>query len=113
MEARRASRLVDPRGFEPRTFRLPVCRAPNCATGPRHTTCRTIKGYRRLRRSSAAATISDSPNQKMQTREISARELMGGGYMALADGPGPHPGVVVIHEAYGLNDQINDVTRRP
>jgi len=48
----------------------------------------------------------------MQTREISARELMGGGYMALADGPGPHPGVVVIHEAYGLNDQIKDVTRR-
>ncbi len=27
-------------------------------------------------------------------------------------GPGPHPGVVVIHEAYGLNDQIQDVARR-
>ncbi len=48
----------------------------------------------------------------MQTREIGARELMGGGYLALADGPGPHPGVVVIHEANGLNDQIKDVTRR-
>jgi carboxymethylenebutenolidase len=25
---------------------------------------------------------------------------------------GPHPGVVVIHEAYGLNDNIRDIARR-
>src|SRR5437868_7764944 len=31
----RRGKLVDPRGFEPLTYRLPVCRAPNCATGPR------------------------------------------------------------------------------
>jgi carboxymethylenebutenolidase len=48
----------------------------------------------------------------MQTREIGTRELTGGGYLALPDGEGPHPGVVVIHEADGLNDQIKDVTRR-
>ena len=30
----------------------------------------------------------------------------------LPDGDGPHPGVVVIHEAYGLNDHIKDITRR-
>jgi carboxymethylenebutenolidase len=48
----------------------------------------------------------------MQTREVSTDDLKGGGYLALPDGSGPHPGVVVIHEAYGLNDHIKDVTRR-
>jgi carboxymethylenebutenolidase len=32
--------------------------------------------------------------------------------LALPDGAGPHPGVVVIHEASGLNDHIRDVCRR-
>ena len=48
----------------------------------------------------------------MQTRDITTTELKGGGYLALPDGDGPHPGVVVIHEAYGLTDHIKDVTRR-
>jgi carboxymethylenebutenolidase len=33
-------------------------------------------------------------------------------YLAVPDGPGPFPGVVVIHEAYGLNDNIREITRR-
>jgi carboxymethylenebutenolidase len=48
----------------------------------------------------------------MQTREITTIELKGGAYLALPDGTGPHPGVVVIHEAFGLNDHIRDVARR-
>ena len=48
----------------------------------------------------------------MQTRDISHDELKGGGYLAVPDGAGPFPGVVVIHEAYGLNDQIRGVARR-
>jgi carboxymethylenebutenolidase len=48
----------------------------------------------------------------MRTREIDLGELKGGGYLALPDGHGPHPGVVVIHEAYGLNDHIKDIARR-
>lgn len=48
----------------------------------------------------------------MQAREITTHELRGGGYLALPDGDGPFPGIVVIHEAYGLNDHIRDVTRR-
>jgi carboxymethylenebutenolidase len=48
----------------------------------------------------------------MQTRDIPTNELRGGGYLARPDGDGPFPGVVVIHEAYGLNDHIRDVTRR-
>ena len=48
----------------------------------------------------------------MQTREITTSELKGGAYLALPDSSGPHPGIVVIHEAYGLNDHIKDVTRR-
>ncbi|HXN90719.1 MAG TPA: dienelactone hydrolase family protein [Candidatus Sulfotelmatobacter sp.] len=48
----------------------------------------------------------------MQTREITTGELKGGGYLALPDTDSPHPGVVVIHEAFGLNDHIKDLTRR-
>jgi carboxymethylenebutenolidase len=48
----------------------------------------------------------------MQTREITDTELKGGAYLALPEGKGPHPGVVVIHEAFGLNDHIRDVARR-
>jgi carboxymethylenebutenolidase len=35
-----------------------------------------------------------------------------GGYLALPDGAGPHPAVVVIHEAFGLNDNIKQIARR-
>lgn len=48
----------------------------------------------------------------MQTLDISRSEIKGGGYLALPDGDGPHPAVVVIHEAYGLNENIKDVSRR-
>lgn len=33
-------------------------------------------------------------------------------YFARPDGSGPFPGVVVIHEIYGLNDNIRDIARR-
>ena len=48
----------------------------------------------------------------MLTRDIETSELKGGGYLALPDGGGRHPGVVVIHEAYGLNDNIRSIARR-
>lgn len=34
------------------------------------------------------------------------------GYFVVPDGEGPHPAVVVIHEAFGLNDNIRDISRR-
>ncbi len=48
----------------------------------------------------------------MKTRLIDGSDLKGGGYAALPDGDGPYPAVVVIHEAYGLNDNIKEITRR-
>lgn len=33
-------------------------------------------------------------------------------YFAAPSGPGPHPGVVVIHEIYGLNDNIREIADR-
>jgi carboxymethylenebutenolidase len=33
-------------------------------------------------------------------------------YFAHPDGPGPFPGIIVIHEAFGLNEQIKDVANR-
>jgi carboxymethylenebutenolidase len=34
------------------------------------------------------------------------------GYMVSPDGAGPFPGVVIIHEIFGLTDNIKDITRR-
>ena len=48
----------------------------------------------------------------MQTRDIDHSILKGGGFLALPDSPGPHAAVVVIHEAYGLNQSIKDVAKR-
>ena len=56
-----------------------------------------------------AVTIHQS---RMKTSEIRPGVLKGGGYLALPDAPGPHPGVVVIHEAYGLNENIKDIAGR-
>lgn len=48
----------------------------------------------------------------MKTSEIDPSVLKGGGHLALPETAGPHPGVVVIHEAYGLNDNIRDIAGR-
>ena len=34
------------------------------------------------------------------------------GYIARPDGDGPFPGVVIIHEAFGLNENMQDIARR-
>jgi carboxymethylenebutenolidase len=39
-------------------------------------------------------------------------ESLGSSYLALPDDSGPSPGVVVVHEASGLNDNIRDICRR-
>jgi carboxymethylenebutenolidase len=39
-------------------------------------------------------------------------ESLGTAYLALPVGPGPHPGLVIVHEAAGLNDNIRDICRR-
>ena len=44
--------------------------------------------------------------------EAMRTESLGTSYLALPDGPAPYPGVVVIHEASGLNDNIRDICRR-
>jgi carboxymethylenebutenolidase len=48
----------------------------------------------------------------METREVDHSILKGGGFLALPSTRGKHAGVVVIHEAYGLNDPIKDVAKR-
>jgi carboxymethylenebutenolidase len=48
----------------------------------------------------------------MNTRDVDHAVLKGGGFLAFPDGNGPHPAVVVIHEAYGLNDNIKNITTR-
>ena len=44
--------------------------------------------------------------------EAMRTEFLGTSYLALPDGPAPYPGVVVVHEASGLNDNIRGICRR-
>lgn len=39
-------------------------------------------------------------------------QLLDNSYLALPDGSGPWPGVVVVHEIFGLNDNIRDICGR-
>ena len=48
----------------------------------------------------------------IQTREVSGATLPVPGYLAQPEGTGPFPGVVVIHEIFGLNENIREITRR-
>jgi carboxymethylenebutenolidase len=48
--------------------------------------------------------------EEMVTFRLGERSL--GGLLALPKGKGPFPAVVVIHEAYGLNDNIKEICRR-
>jgi carboxymethylenebutenolidase len=47
---------------------------------------------------------------QMTTFQSGSRQLEG--YLARPEGEGPFPGMVVIHEAYGLNENIKDIARR-
>jgi len=38
--------------------------------------------------------------------------MLGSSYLVLPEAAPPHPGVVVIHELYGLNDNIRDICHR-
>src|SRR6266404_3812165 len=51
-------------------------------------------------------------NQVTQTisYQSGARQL--DGYLARPAGDGPFPAVVIIHEAFGLNENIKDIARR-
>ena len=50
------------------------------------------------------------PVTQMATFQSESRQLEE--YLARPEGEGPVPGIVVIHEAYGLNENIKDITHR-
>ena len=47
---------------------------------------------------------------RMTTFQSGNRQL--DGYLARPEGEGLFPGIVVIHEAFGLNENIKDIARR-
>src|SRR2546423_8632594 len=47
---------------------------------------------------------------QMTSFQSGSRQLEG--YMARPEGDGPFPGIVVIHEIFGLNENMEDTTRR-
>jgi len=49
--------------------------------------------------------VAQSVSYQSGTRQLD-------GYLAHPEGDGPFPAVVVIHEAYGLNENIKDIARR-
>ncbi|MDA8345776.1 MAG: dienelactone hydrolase family protein [Thermaerobacter sp.] len=50
----------------------------------------------------------------MQTKEVRCmgRDREIDGYLALPEGDGLHPAIIVVHEIWGLDDHIRNVTRR-
>ncbi len=48
----------------------------------------------------------------VRTREVTSDQLPAPAFLALPERAGPFPGVVVIHELGGLNENIRDITRR-
>lgn len=60
------------------------------------------------------AYVQKDVKRMVQTEMVSfpsgKRELAG--YLALPEGDGPFPGIVVIHEIFGLNENIKDIARR-
>jgi carboxymethylenebutenolidase len=50
------------------------------------------------------------PIAHMETFQSENRQL--DGYLSRPQGEGPFPGIVIIHEAYGLNENIKDIARR-
>ncbi len=49
--------------------------------------------------------VAQSVSYQSGTRQLN-------GYLARPEGDGPFPAVVVIHEAFGLNENIKDIARR-
>jgi carboxymethylenebutenolidase len=49
---------------------------------------------------------------RTETLTFSAGKDLLAGYLALPEGTGPWPGLIVIHEVYGLNDNMRDTARR-
>jgi carboxymethylenebutenolidase len=47
-----------------------------------------------------------------QTTSLQSGKRLLEAYLAYPDGSGPFPGILVIHEADGLNENIRDITRR-
>jgi len=60
----------------------------------------------------SAEGFESAPTDDVRTREVSPDQLRVPGYLALAEGEGPFPGVVVIHEIFGLNQNMKDIARR-
>src|SRR5487761_1198891 len=64
----------------------------------------------------SGSTMTSAIPPEVQTTALAVPRPAGGrplqAYLASPNGPGPHPGVVVIHEIFGLNDNIRDIARR-
>lgn len=50
------------------------------------------------------------PAMSVETEEVEAGPRRA--YVAKPTGPGPHPGVLVLHELFGLNDDMRRIARR-
>ena len=60
----------------------------------------------------AYALISYANPVKTETASYKSGNETVSGFLALPEGTGMHPALVVIHEWWGLNDQIKDETRK-
>src|SRR5271156_3413015 len=60
----------------------------------------------------AAALAVRAQTPKTQTVEFPSGKETVGGFLAVPDKPGTYPGVIVIHEWWGLNDWVKEQTEK-
>src|SRR5579863_124282 len=60
----------------------------------------------------AAALAVRAQTPKTQTVEFPSGKETVGGFLALPDKPGTYPGIIVIHEWWGLNDWVKEQTEK-
>jgi len=60
----------------------------------------------------AAALVVRAQTPKTQTVEFPSGKDTIGGFLALPDKPGQYPGLIVIHEWWGLNDWVKEQTEK-
>ena len=60
------------------------------------------------------ATLVAPATAEIETREVEypAGDVTAKGFLAMPEGKGPHPGVLVVHEWWGANDYVRDRARQ-
>jgi carboxymethylenebutenolidase len=60
----------------------------------------------------AAVSVTRAQAPKTQTVEFPSGKEKASGFLAVPDKPGPYPGLIVVHEWWGLNDWVKEQSEK-